>query len=216
MSISVVLADANVLIPRTLRDYIVYLGKAGAYQLHWSQSILDEMSRNLVAKYGFSSDDATELELRLTEYLPRALVEARDRDIRKAEKTSMDAKDRHVLAAALAAEASIIVTDNDRHFPRSSMARHGIEVLRAGDLLTRIAVAAPDALQWAHRVTVANSPKTESAILATLGRAVGQSAALAVRAVVAPEMATSGRLSGERGERFVAPKRLSPWETLFP
>ena len=77
MSTSVVVADANVLIPRTLRDYIVYLAKANAYQLHWSQTILDEMSRNLVGKYGFTPEDTAELELRLTEYLPWALVEVK-------------------------------------------------------------------------------------------------------------------------------------------
>lgn len=53
----------------------MYAAKAGAMQLHWSQLILDEMSRNLIAKFGFSPDNATELELRLTEYLPRALIE---------------------------------------------------------------------------------------------------------------------------------------------
>jgi hypothetical protein len=30
----VTLADANVLIPRTLRDYVVYAAKAGAIELH--------------------------------------------------------------------------------------------------------------------------------------------------------------------------------------
>jgi hypothetical protein len=49
LSHSVVLADANVLIPRTLRDYTVYLGKAGAFDLHWSQAILDEVSKHLIA-----------------------------------------------------------------------------------------------------------------------------------------------------------------------
>lgn len=95
------MADANVLIPRTLRDYIVYAAKAGAIQLHWSQAILDEMSRNLIAKFGFTPDDATELELRLTEYLPRALIEVRRRDTQVVAQVKMDAKDRHVVAVAV-------------------------------------------------------------------------------------------------------------------
>lgn len=103
MSLSITLADANILIPRTLRDYVVYLGKAGAEDLHWSQSILNEMSRNLVKRYGFSPEDAIELELRLTEYLPHALVEASQSDQRTAMQTGVGTKDRHVIAAALAA-----------------------------------------------------------------------------------------------------------------
>lgn len=186
MSALVVLADANILIPRTLRDYVVYLGKAGAFDLHWSQTILNEMSRNLVKDYGFTPDDALELELRLTEYLPWALVEPSVHNIRTAAQVEMNAKDRHVLAAALASHANVILTDNDRHFPREWMVRYGMELLRAGDLLARIAADKPEELRWAHRVTVANSPKNENAILATLQRAIGETAAAAVRATVAP------------------------------
>lgn len=111
MSLSVALADANVLIPRTLRDYIVYAAKAGAVQLHWSQPILDEMSRNLIAKFGFTADDAAELELRLTQYLPRALIEVRRPDTQLVARVEIDNKDRHVVAAALSARATILVTD---------------------------------------------------------------------------------------------------------
>jgi hypothetical protein len=93
----------------------------------------------------------------------------------------MDPKDRHVLAAALTASASAIVTDNDRHFPREWMAHHDMDLLRTGDLLSRAATQNPDALRWAHQVTVANSPKTEAAILQTLEKAIGACAAGAVR-----------------------------------
>lgn len=101
MTLQVVLADANALIPRTLRDYVVYAAKSAAVQVHWSQAILDEMSRNLASKFGFSHDDTAELELRLTEYLPHALVEIRRRDKDTVAELEMDSKDRHVLAAAL-------------------------------------------------------------------------------------------------------------------
>lgn len=57
MSLSATLADANILVSRTLRDYFVYAAKAGALQIHWSQPILDEMSRNLRAKFAFTEDD---------------------------------------------------------------------------------------------------------------------------------------------------------------
>lgn len=184
MSLSVALADANVLIPRTLRDYFVYAAKVGALQIHWSQPILDEMSRNLCAKFGFSDDDANELELRLTEYLPRALVELRKRDTQRAAEVDMDAKDRHVLAAALSANATILLTQNTKHFPKAWLAERGIELLTPGELLVRLAAEHPDELRQAHRLTVANSPKTEDAILATLELQIGEEAATAVGAVV--------------------------------
>ena len=161
LSLSVALADANVLISRTLRDYIVYTAEAGAMQLHWSQPILDEISRNLVAKFGFTAADAAELELRLTEYLPRALIEVHRRDTRLVAKVDMDAKDRHVVAAALSAKTTILVTDNARHFPTDWLAKRKIELLTPAQLLTRLAADRVEALRTAHRLTVANSPKAE-------------------------------------------------------
>ncbi len=185
MSLSVALADANVLIPRTLRDYFVYAAKVGALQIHWSQPILDEMSRNLCAKFEFSEDDAIELELRLTEYLPRALIEVRKRDAQFAAEVEMDAKDRHILAAALSAKATVLLTENSKHFPQAWMTEHGIELLTAGSLLERLAAEHPDELRQAHHLTVTNSPRSEDEILATLEQMVGAQAAHAMRAVVA-------------------------------
>lgn len=101
MSLSVTLADANILVSRTLRDYFVYAGKAGALDLRWSNSILDETTRNLIAKFGLTSEDAAVLVTRLDLYLPRALIETRKRDEITVAKVEMDDKDRHVLAAAL-------------------------------------------------------------------------------------------------------------------
>lgn len=184
MSLSVALADANVLIPRTLRDYVVYAAKVGAVQLHWSQPILDEMSRNLIGKFGFTPDDATELELRLTEYLPRALIEVRRRDTQLVAEVEMDAKDRHVVAAALSAKATALVTDNTRHFPADWLAERKVELLTPAELLTRLAADHAELLKSAHVLTVANSPKTEDAVLATLRSQIGEEAADAVRRAV--------------------------------
>lgn len=98
----------------------------------------------------------------------------------------MDAKDRHVLTAALSAKADLPLTDNTKHYPRDWMAERGIELLDAGTLLGRLAVEHPDALREAHRLTVARSPKTEDEILATLESQIGKETTDAVRAVVTP------------------------------
>ena len=42
MTISVVLADANILFSRTLRDYVLYAADEGAIEVHWSPQILAE------------------------------------------------------------------------------------------------------------------------------------------------------------------------------
>jgi hypothetical protein len=49
----IVVVDANVLYPLTLRDTVLRAAAAGFYQLRWSADILEEMERNLVLKGGF-------------------------------------------------------------------------------------------------------------------------------------------------------------------
>jgi hypothetical protein len=44
-----VVADADTLFGATTRGFLIYLGYQGLIRLHWSDLILDEMSRALVA-----------------------------------------------------------------------------------------------------------------------------------------------------------------------
>ncbi|HET9080587.1 MAG TPA: PIN domain-containing protein [Trebonia sp.] len=170
MTISVVLTDANILFSRTLRDYVLYAADEGAIEVRWSSQILAEMSRNLRENLGLSQDSTSRLEHLMNDYIEYALVE-------------MDAKDRHVLAAALSADADILLTDNIKDFPAQWMAGQGIELLTAGQLLTRLAEDFPDKMRAAHEKTVRYSPRPETAILVTLEVTAGKYAADAIRKV---------------------------------
>lgn len=90
MTLSVVLADANILFSRTLRDYFLYAADAGAIELHWSQEILDEMSRNLRARIGLDIADTDRLEQLMNAYLEFALVEVSDEAANEAAQVEMD------------------------------------------------------------------------------------------------------------------------------
>lgn len=185
MTISVVVADANILYSRTLRDYFLYAADQGAIEVHWSQQILDEMSRNLRLKLGLSETDSARLEHLMNDYIEYALVDVEPEDLAAVDDVSMNADDRHVLAAALAADADILLTENVRHFPREWMSEHGIELLTAGELLVRLAEQVPDKMQAAHELTVTYSPKSATDVLATLEAIVGDHAADAIRKLIA-------------------------------
>ncbi|MBM6404096.1 PIN domain-containing protein [Phycicoccus sp. CSK15P-2] len=189
MSLSVTLADANVLISRTLRDYFVYAAKLGALDIHWSEGILDETTRNLIDTFDFTQEDAEVLVDRLSAYIPTALVEVKKRDETRVAKVDMDAKDRHVLAAALSAHAELLLTQNVRHFPREWMSKRGIELVNAGALLTRLADEYPDILREAHRLGLSSRPQTETDVFAILVDQVGEDVMAVVRAVVTAEPA---------------------------
>ena len=116
MSHQVALLDANVLYPARLRDLLIRLDLAGLYQARWSEQILDECFDNLID----NRPDLTPAQLArtrrlMTTALPDASVA--DYEDRVEEFDLPDPDDRHVLAAAVAAGASLLVTDNLDDFP---------------------------------------------------------------------------------------------------
>lgn len=151
LTISVVLSDANVLFSRTLRDYVLYAADEGTIEVHWSRQILAEMSRNLRENLGLSHDSTARLEQLMNDYIEYALVEVDPGHLAAVEAVEMDAKDRHVLAAALSADADILLTDNTKDFPAQWMADRGIELLTPGQLLIRLAGDFPDKMRQPTR-----------------------------------------------------------------
>jgi predicted nucleic acid-binding protein len=129
LTISVVLADANILFSRTLRDYFLYAADEGVIEIHWSRQILAEMSRNLRENLGFSSDSTSRLEQLMNDYIEYALVEVDPDYLAVVETVQMDAGDRHVRAAALSADADILLTDNTQHSRRAGWPSKGSNCL---------------------------------------------------------------------------------------
>jgi hypothetical protein len=121
-----VLYDACVLYPAPLRDFLMWLGLSGKYQARWTERINEEWQRNLLIK----RPDLTQAQLDRTAHLmqiaiPDALVDGYEDLI--AGLSLPDADDRHVLAAAIRCRASVIVTFNERDFPREALEPFGIE-----------------------------------------------------------------------------------------
>jgi predicted nucleic acid-binding protein len=109
----IVVVDANVLFPFTLRDTVLRAAAAGFYQLRWSAEILDEMERNLVSTGTTSSERAARLRSVMEDNFPEALVTGYEPLIAA---MLNDAKDRHVAAAAVKAGAQVVTTANLRDF----------------------------------------------------------------------------------------------------
>jgi hypothetical protein len=63
----------------------------------------------------------------MNEMFPDALIQ-RNRYEKLIDSMTNDPKDRHVLAAAVAADADVLVTNNGEHFPRESVEAYNIEV----------------------------------------------------------------------------------------
>jgi predicted nucleic acid-binding protein len=141
----VVVYDANVLYPSTLRDVLIRVGVARLSYPKWTDRILDEVFRNLRANL----PDLDPARLDRT----RRLMNDAIRDVTVTGYEHLidqldlpDPDDRHVLAAAIHAEAQVIVTRNLRDFPTDQLSAWGVEAQHPDDFLTTLHHDRPDAL----------------------------------------------------------------------
>ncbi len=113
----VAIYDACILYPFHLRNVVVQAAVDRLIEARWTDAIHDEWVRNLVV----GAPSITIERLRLTRHLmevalPTAKVVGYERHVPSIKLP--DPNDRHVVAAGIAAGASVILTWNVRHFPR--------------------------------------------------------------------------------------------------
>jgi predicted nucleic acid-binding protein len=125
--VRVVLGDANVLYSRVLRDYLLYAADQEVISIAWSGMILDEVTLHLVANMpGFTEESGKRLVSAMNAAFPYAEVEPTVEHYQRLRGLSLpDEDDRHVLAAAVAAEATVLCTANTKDFPESARDRRG-------------------------------------------------------------------------------------------
>jgi predicted nucleic acid-binding protein len=168
----VVLYDANVLYPSTLRDLLIRIAQAGLVQAKWTDHILDEVFRNLAAN---RPDLDPERLARTRELMNKAvrdclvtgyepLVDVLDLP---------DPDDRHVLAAAIKARAQVIVTDNLKDFPSDALEPWDMESKSPDDfILDQIDLSRETVYAAVQRMADSrqNPPAAFSDVLAMLER----------------------------------------------
>lgn len=173
-SVAAVLVDANVLYSRVLRDFLLYSADAELITVLWSRKILEEMTRHLMANVsGFTEESATRLIDAMNIAFPFAVVEPGPKEYESLASVELpDEDDRHVIAAALVGEATILCTANLKHFPGDVHAGFGIEVIAPDALLTRLMRDHPAQMIEVHRVARSSlKGGTDESTLAALRRA---------------------------------------------
>ncbi|MFT4233984.1 MAG: PIN domain-containing protein [Microbacterium sp.] len=172
--IRVVLADANVLYSRVLRDYLLYAAAQGVLDIRWSAAILAEVVEHLAENVaGFDVAAGARLVAAMNGAFPSAEAEPDgDAEAAVSDLPVPDEDDRHVLAAAVAVDADVLCTDNLRDFPDDAMVEVGIRLMSADALLTLLVTEFPDGMLAAHRLAVSRlSNATDDSTLAALRRA---------------------------------------------
>ncbi|MGA0615497.1 RSP_2648 family PIN domain-containing protein [Paracoccus sp. KR1-242] len=138
--------DACVLYPTVLREILCDVAAAGLFQPVWSQRILDEW-RHAADRQGVPA--GVEIAL-LQDRFPQAMTlpsgGAEGLDL-------PDPADRHVVEAALASGAGMIVTANLRDFPRSALAAAGLAAIHPDEFLRDFFLNHPDPVLGAVAAT---------------------------------------------------------------
>ncbi|KDA05363.1 toxin-antitoxin system, toxin component, PIN family protein [Microbacterium sp. CH12i] len=170
----IVLGDANVLYSRVLRDYLLYTADAELISIRWSAAIVAEVIEHLIANLPtFDAAAGQRLITAMTTAFPDAEVNIDDAARERVASLALpDEDDRHVLAAAIAAEAEILCTDNIKDFPIDAMKAVSIQALTADDLLSLLVKEYGDEMRAVHQTVVSHLPgATDESTLATLRRA---------------------------------------------
>ena len=143
----IVLLDANILYPFHLRNLLIQLGVEGLIDARWTDAIHEEWISNLVA----DGRATRERLVRTRDIMRRVLPDAdvRSYEHRIATLTLPDAGDRHVLAAAIEAGASVLLTFNLVDFPDASLATHGVVARDPDDFLCELHASDPEAVEAA-------------------------------------------------------------------
>jgi predicted nucleic acid-binding protein len=137
--------DACVLYPTVLREILIGVAKAGLYTPLWSDRILEEWARATV-KLGPGAEDIARGEIAaLRVAFPKASIAAREG--LAARLWLPDPADLHVLAAAIAGHADLIVTFNAKDFPRHTLAEEGLQRDDPDHFLLGLLQSEPEAVE---------------------------------------------------------------------
>lgn len=162
--------DACVIYPPTLRDVLMWLAVVNAYEPRWTEEIHAEWMRNVLA----DRPDVTLPQLERTRRLmdttnPKSLISGYEQHLPTL--TLPDENDRHVIAAAIEAKASVIVTFNLKDFPRRALSPYGIRALAPDVFLETLFTQ--NTLRFLrgirqHRASLERPPKTAEEYLSAM------------------------------------------------
>jgi len=130
----VVVYDACVLYPAPLRDLLIRIARRGLVRAKWTEAILDECFRSILAN---EPDRRPESLARTRELMKLAVADCLVtgyEDLIESIKLP-DPDDRHVVAAAVRCGAQVIVTANAKHFPRDSLVGFGLDAVHPDDFV---------------------------------------------------------------------------------
>lgn len=140
---SVAVFDACILYPFHLRNIVVQAAVDRLVEARWTDAIHEEWIRNLAANAQAIPMERLQITRQLmNDALPTAMVTGYEEHVPAV--ALPDPDDRHIVAAAIAAKASLILTWNLRHFPESELKKFGLQRMTPDEFLSGLFEKVPD------------------------------------------------------------------------
>jgi len=127
--------DTNVIYPLWTRDLLLWFAHYDLYTPKWSQNICLEWI-DVMKRKGIGEEEAIKRASNINKAFPDALVENYEPIIKILDLPDLD--DRHVLAAAIKANADLIITNNIKDFHQDYLARFDLKAKVPDDFFTDI------------------------------------------------------------------------------
>lgn len=162
--------DANILHGAAIRDFLLRLAEAGLIEVYWSEPVLEETRRSLERR-GLPAEKVDRLVSTLRTAFPHS--EVQNFEALVSEMDCPDPDDRHVLAAAVDAEADFLVTQNVGDFPSDTWERHDVTVITGDEAAAFFVQAYPETAVEVGRAQIAdlvNPPSSEDDFLRAVAR----------------------------------------------
>jgi predicted nucleic acid-binding protein len=140
---AIVIYDANVLFPFHTGHLLSWIAFERLVQAHWTADIEHEWVERSIATYG--EDSRAGIEARrdaMNRAMPDAKIDGYQAHIADIKFTDPD--DRHVIAAAMEAGASLIVTRDRKFFERAKLDPYDLQAIDPDDLLCGLLEAVPE------------------------------------------------------------------------
>lgn len=127
--------DTNVIYPLWIRDLLMWFAYFELYTPKWSSNIFDEWI-SVMKRKGIEENEALKRADKMNLVFPDALVVNYEPFIDSLKLP--DLNDRHVLAAAIKANADLIITNNLKDFPEDYLSSFGLKAKTPDDFFTDI------------------------------------------------------------------------------
>ncbi len=134
--------DANVFYGTRLRSLVLFVAQTKLFRARWSEQIHDEWTRNLLDnRSDLKPEQLAKTRAAMNRAVPDCLVEGYEPLINCIELPDPD--DRHVVAAAIMTRANVIVTFNEKDFPKAVLDGFRLHTKHPDDFLMEAFSLAP-------------------------------------------------------------------------